>query len=232
MTLIVNNDTNSNVILSIDQNDYIIKANEQNAVLKVANKNILLSVKREKSIPPPPYKKILLTELLGIAAVLFIKPWFYVLDVSSTHNLSINDDCVTINIVRNERHPDRVIYDAITIESTDVVLENSTYRVENRKEITSTYDKCQKVGHFWLYAALEFFLTLCGISVTHPFLMAIYLATNATIIKIAMIIIPFLLLGIIALIGVLPMHFFFKFHKKEFYRSMESNEISRHLKKQ
>ena len=114
MTLIVNNNTNSNVILSIDNNDYIINANEQNAVLKVANKNILLSVKREKSIPPPQYKKMLLTELLGIAAVLFIKPLFYVLDISSTHNLSMNDDFATINIVRNERHPDRMIYDAIT----------------------------------------------------------------------------------------------------------------------
>ena len=143
----------------------------------------------------------------------------------------MNDDCVAINIVQNERHPDRVIYDAITIESTDVVLENSTYQVENREEITSVYDKCQNIGHFWLYAALEVFLTLIGVFITYPLLLAIYLTTNATIIKIIMIIIPFLLLGIIALIGVLPLHFLFKLHKKEFYRSIENNEISRHLKK-
>ena len=230
MNLIVNNDTNINVILSVDQNDYLIKANEQNAILKVTDESILLSVKREESIPPPPYKKMLLGELLGIAAVLFIKPLFYVLDVSSTHNLSMNDDFVTINIVRNERHPDLMIYDVITVTSTDVVLENPTYRAENRKEITSVYDKCQKVGHLWLYATLEVLFTLIGVFITYPLLLAIYLATNATIIKVIMIIIPILLLGIIALIGVLPLHFLFKHHKKEFYRSMENNEISRYLK--
>ena len=232
MTLIVNNDTNSNVILSIDDNNYIIKANEQNVVLTAADKNILLSVKREKSLPSPSYKKMLLTELLGIAAILFIKPSFYVLDISSTHKLTMNNDFVTVNIVQNERHPDRLIYDAITVRSTDVALENSTYRVENKEEIISVYDKCKKVAHLWLYAVLEALFTLIGIFITYPPLLAIYLATNAAIIKIIMIIIPIFLLGIIALIGVLPLHFLFNHHKKEFYRSMENNEISQHLKKQ
>ena len=44
MMLIVNNTTATNVILSIDETDYRIGADEQNVVLQVTEKSPLLSV--------------------------------------------------------------------------------------------------------------------------------------------------------------------------------------------
>ncbi len=230
MTFVVNNNSDTNVILSIDRNNYLIKANDHNCILKTTEKCSTLSVRREKNIPAPSYKKMFLKDFLGILSLLFIKPLFYVLDVSSTHYLNTREECVTINILRTEKDSDQVVYDVIDLESAVPIFAKTIYHVENKAEISSVYDKSKRVYHSCLYIAMEFFFTLIGILITYPLLLAIYFATKSIIIKIVMAIVPFLMIGTVALIGILPLHFLFKISDKRFYRSMESDEIYRVLK--
>ena len=88
------------------------------------------------------------------------------------------------------------------------------------------YRKCKKIARFWMYVAVEVLFTLIGMLITYPILMLIYGATGALAVKIIMIIIPFLLIGIIALIGILPLHIVFKIQDNGFYRSMDNKKIA------
>ena len=123
MTVIVNNYSGTNVILSVNQSNYLIKENDCDLVLTVENETTSFSLKREKSISAPPYKKMLLFEILGIVSLLFSKPSYYILDVSSTYYLKPNEECVTIDIIRKEcSSGDIGIYDVIVAESIDSKL--------------------------------------------------------------------------------------------------------------
>lgn len=232
MTLIVNNESGVNTILSVEGKEYLIRADDHAVALQLTGESTVLSVKREKTLSAPPYKKVLSTEFLGILSLLFIKPWFYVLDVSATHAFNTNGECATVRIVRTERQAESDIdtYDVIMLESTDLTLKKTVYHVKKRSEISSVYDKSKRVGHFWLYVVLEFFFTLIGILITYPLLLAIYFTTKAAVIVALMILVPLLSIGMIALIGILPLHFFFRHERNSFYRSMESEAISRCLK--
>ncbi len=226
MTVIVNNYSGTNVILSVDQTDYLIKKDDHNSILTVSNENSLFSVKREKSISAPPYKKMLLSEILGVFSLLFSKPQYYILDVSSTYYLKTNEEHVTIEIRRKEcNSPDVGIYDTIVAESVDSNLRVTNYCVENGKEVLSVFNRCKKVSRFWLYAIVDLLFALTGSMIICPLLLAMYFATRSALFMALTIIVPILLIGFFALILVLPLHFFQKSRDKNFYRTMEFNEI-------
>lgn len=226
MTVIVNNYSGTNVILSVDQTDYLIKKDDHNSILTVSNENSLFSVKREKSISAPPYKKMLLSEILGVFSLLFSKPQYYILDVSSTYYLKTNEEYVTIEIRRKEYNSSDVgIYDTIVAESVDSNLRVTNYCVENGKEVLSVFNRCKKVSRFCLYAIVDLLFALTGSMIICPLLLAMYFATRSALFMALSIIIPILLICFFALILVLPLHFIQKSRDKNFYRTMEVNEI-------
>lgn len=233
MTVIVNNYSGTNVILSVDQTDYLIKKDDYNSILTVSNENSLFSVKREKSISAPPYKKMLLSEILGVFSLLFSKPPYYILDVSSTYYLKTNEEHITVEIRRKEYNsPDVGIYDTIVAESVDSDLRATNYCVENGKEILSVFNRSKKVSRFWLYAIVDLLFTLAGSLIICPLLLAMYFATKSALFIALTIIIPILLIVFFALILVLPLHFIHKSLDKNFYRTMDGNEILSFLDKQ
>ncbi len=231
MKLIVSNTTDTNVIVSVDEKAYAVKSNERNLSLDLSNGQHKLKVKRENQIPPPNFNQVFWTDFWGILSALFINPWFYIFDVSSTYILNATDEYVYINIVRTEKNSaSEGIYDIIRIESSNPSLKNVQYATENEREIISVYNKSKKATHILLYTFLEVIFTLFGMLISYPVLLLIYSANQSPLIVILMIIIPILIMGIIALIGILPLHFLFKYHSKEFYRSMKSEKISILLK--
>ena len=226
MIIAINNDTCTNVILSIDGTDHLIKSDDQNLYIKIANKPDKISVKRAECLPAPDYKKMLGAEILGGLAALLMEPIFYVLDVSSTYDFNTIDENLTIRITRKEKSSNsEALYDAIAIDCAGASINKEDYCVENKTEVLSVFEKCQKVSHFWMCFALVAIFSLVGIVTILPLLLALYWATKFFWIKIIMFVIPFLIIGFIMLIGVLPLHFLFKFQNRPFYRSFESDEI-------
>lgn len=234
MTIVVNNHSDFYILLSINDSIQEIKANDHNIVLDIRNGINRVSVKRAECVSLPEYRKMIWSELFGGISALFIKDALYTLGVSSSYEIDCSGNSMfTINIIRKtcSSNPDGT-YDIICLESNELDLSNVTYEVENKKEIVTFYKKCRRTAHFWLYILAEILFTTIGLLITYPLLISIYLATNAVLIKIIIIIIPFFLLGIIALIGVLPMYLLFKVQDSGFYKSLENNEISFWVKKQ
>lgn len=230
MTLIINNMAATNVILSIGRTDYLIKSNDHGVSLCVPNGVYSLKVKRQNEIPAPPYKKLLLAELLGVFSLIFSKPAYYIFDVSSTYQLDTNKECVTVTIKRSECGSiDVGTYDVIIAESANFPFKATSHCVENRKEITSVFDKCKKVGRLWLYIIMDLLFALAGSVILCPLLLGLYFTTEAALFMVLTIFVPIFLIGFFSLILVLPLHFILKISDKNFYRSMESDEISSRL---
>ena len=232
MNLIVNNKTQINVILSIDGVATMIEANASNTTFRLDDGQHQLRVKRVDYVPLPEYKKMLWADILGGVSRLMMKPSFYVFDVSSEYRIDSRDnDTISIDIVRGEHHllADDAVYDIVSIDFSGVNPVNSRYTVENKEDICKMYGKCKGTAHFWLYMAIEVLFTLAGMSVMLPILLMIYSATGWALVKAIMIMIPFLLMGIIALIGVLPLHIVYKIQDNAFYRSMDHEQIHSYL---
>jgi hypothetical protein len=233
MTVIVNNHSGTNVILSVNQSNYLIKENDCDLVLTVENETTSFSLKREKSISAPPYKKMLLFEILGIVSLLFSKPSYYILDVSSTYYLKTNEERVTIDIIRKEcSSGDIGIYDVIVAESIDSKLTATGYCVENSKEILAVFNKSTKVGAFWTCVISVLLFAFTASLIICPFLLAMYFATKFDLFISLMIIVPISSIVFFGLILGLPLHFIQKSQNKNFYRTMESAEIFFRLNEQ
>ena len=228
MNLIVNNKTEINVILSIDGAAYTVEAYASDTAFHLNDGQHQLRVKRADPIPLPEYKKKLWTDILGGISKLMIESSPYVFDVSSEYRVdSCNSDTISIDIVRRvDGLLGDTVYDIVYIDSSSIVPVNVQYKVENQTDICRMYRKCKKIARFWMYVAVEVLFTLIGMLITYPILMLIYGATGALAVKIIMIIIPFLLIGIIALIGILPLHIVFKIQDNGFYRSMDNKKIA------
>ena len=233
MTVIVNNYSGTNVILSLDKTEYLIKENDCNLVLATSNEVSLISVKREERISAPPYKKMRLFEFWGIFALLFTKPLYYILDVSSAYYLQTNEECVTVEIRRRECSSiDSGIYDIIVAESVDSDLRATSYCVENSREILSVFNKSKKVSQFWLYVIVDLLFALIGSLTICPLLLAMYFASKSALFLALTIIVPINFIGFFALILVLPLYFMNMSLNENFYRTMESNEIFSRLNEQ
>ena len=232
MHLTVNNVANTDIILTVDGGIHLIKATDTNVVLAIESGYHVLSVRREQSVPLPDAKRLFWSEFLGPLAALLIKPVFYVFDVSSSYVVDMADRDLTIQIIRKTTHSNpEGIYDVIDIDFLSHEGAHVRYNVENRKALSAIYDKSKRKGHFWLYVVLEVLFTLVGLAITYPPLLVIGAATNAVTVKLILAVIPFFLMGIIALIGILPLHFLFRFQDRQFYRAMEEREISSYLMK-
>ena len=231
MIIVVNNDTSANVILSIDGTDHLIKSDDPYLSINTENKPEKISVKREERLHAPEYKKMLVSEILGGIATVLVGPIYYVLDVSSTYVVDTFEESLTIKITRKEKFSNsEALYDAVAVECQGACITKEDYRVENKTEVLSVFEKCQKVSHFWIYFTLVAMCSLVGLVTALPLMLALYWATNFSWIKIIMFVVPFLVIGFVMLIGVLPLHFWFKFQNRSFYRSFESDEICSCLK--
>ncbi len=233
MTFIISNKTGIDVNLYIDNEKHIIKSNDLNVSIKTNDNKHNVFVSRIKPCSLPNYKEMLWTEILGVLAVLFIKPLFYTFDISSHYDVFCNsNEKIFLNIIRvvNEGNPEG-IYDAICVDSCDLQFLNVTYCVQNKAEILKMYQKCRGIGRRWLYSIIIVLFTLIGIAITHPLLLIIYSATKALFVKILLFLIPILLIGCIGVVGILPLHLVFKYQDRNFYRAMEEQEIFSFLSK-
>lgn len=227
MILNVSNESNTDVYLHIDQKKYLIKASDRNVHIDNANTHGHIFVRRVQTISLPDRKNMILEEVLGIVAPLFIKPLPYTFDVSAEYCfLCDTGEIAQLKIVRivHESNPNG-IYDAVCIASSDLNLTHVLYRTENKTEILEMYNKCRRTAHLWLYILLESLFTLVGTAMICPILFIIYASTKVMLIKILLFLIPFLIIGGVALVGILPMHFLYKHHDKKFYHAMEHEEI-------
>jgi len=234
MKFYLTNETNTDVILCFDAKTYIIKSTDSNICIDTDNGSEyhIVSVKRLNKIQLPNYDKILWTEILGGVAALFTKSYRYIFDVSSEYRLfAAKDQCAYIKIVRtvNSSNPDG-IYDAIRLVSDDFNLNNVMYCVENKSEISKAYKKSNRTARLCMYIALEIIVALMGMIITYPFLFVIRNATGSSIINLLFALIPILLVSIVALIGILPLHYIYKVNDKNFYKSMEHEEICSYIK--
>ena len=227
MTFVVSNENPFDVHLYVGNALYFIGAGTSNILIKSDLSNPPLYVKRAVPIPPPDYKKMLLLEMFGFPAALFMKPITYTFDVSAEYayageasdNVSLRIGRLVINAAVEG------VYDTVSLSSPQLRLFVRHYRVENQAEINQTYQKVRRTAHLWLYLLLEFLFTLIGMSLVFPLLLLIYSTTEILLFKILLYVTPFLIIGGIALVGILPMHFMFKYQDDRFYRAMENNEI-------
>ncbi len=231
MQLIVSNTVDSDVILYIDKSGYLIKAGAENLAFNLSDGRHLLKVKREKSIPPPAFKKAFWTEFLGIFSLLFFKPWFYIFDVSSTYVLDASDECVHIDIVREEKAAAEGYYDVVKAEAAFSSLQIVKYTAENETEVVAAYKKVQKAVCTWGGIIAEIVCTLLSMAMTYPILLAIYAATKSPIIIFLLIAEPICMFGVVALIVLLSTHLFNEYQYNKFCRNMKSEEIYSCLEK-
>ena len=187
MTLVVNNDSGTDVNLFVDKIRYFIKSNEHNVAINCDCQKCVLSIKRAKKIPSASYKKMLLSEILGGMATLFVGSLAYTLDVSSKYCVvTYEKDVIRLNVIRKtNRSNGDIVYDAICIESPDLSVTETTYWAENKEEIFGIYKKTRRIGHICLYAILLVLFTLIGAVIIYPLLLALYLTIKSFILKVA-----------------------------------------------
>lgn len=229
MTFHVSNESGADVCLYIGRKQHLIKSEESN-VIESDNESCSLLVRRAVTLPLPDYKKMFLADFLGILAILFIKPIFYYFDVSAEYRISGDKGNANIRIVRIKKGNPSGYYDAICIKSPELALSDVTYRTENKTAILQMYKKCKKASRFWTYFLLELLFLIAGMAISYPLLITMYLQSKAMTLIILMVLIAISIVFAVTLIGILPLHFIFKYTDKSFFRAMEHKDIIGYLR--
>lgn len=231
MIFVVSNENNFDVYLYVDNKQYLIEAGASDIVIEQNLSEFSIFVKRARTVPLPNYRKMLLLELFGFPVALFMKPIAYTFDISIEYSFAVEaTKSMDLRIRRmvNNTNSDW-IYDAICIYSPNSQLFIRNCHVENKQETIRMYKKVRQTAHLALYIVLEFLFTLIGMAMAYPFLILIYSTTKILFFKFLLYVVPFLIIGSVALVGILPMHLIFKHEDSVFYQAMDGNQIRSRL---
>lgn len=228
MKYIISNHSNIDACLILGNQSYLIKSNDFDFCLECDAENIICIKKAIKS-PLPNKKKKARIESLGI----FSDNDRYILDISSCYKVSYkDDDLICINIDRKTDDSNiNVIYDSLCITSPNLQIDELKYQIDNKNEVTQMQRECQKKAHKFFYIFAEIVFFLAGIALSYPLLIPIYVVSRAWYIMLLIIFVPALLIVVTTLFIVLPMHFIFKWHDKEFFDLLDYEKIISHLDK-
>lgn len=232
MIFSVSNQSGVDVYVCINQDTYYVKNGEKDVRIESRGEKQFVTVKRAGTIPMPPYKAVLVSEMLGLLALLFVKPWNYIVNVSSSYFfLEGKNTLLPLKVERitNQKNA-AVIYDAVVATSALCGTTNVLYNAENEAEIVGIYKKSHRTAHFWLYFTLVLLFSFIFFGETYILSLLLGAFLGGAVGKALLYFLSGLFLLMILLLLIIPLHFWFKHEEKKFCKLMEKEEISAHLR--
>ncbi len=232
MTFSFSNQSETDVYVFVNRNKHCIKSGQRNVLIEGNEKKYVVTIKRANPIPLPQYRTVLATEILGPLALLFVKPWSYTVDVSSSYFFPCDKDIVlAIEIVKTTNPKNaEVMYDAIVASSPQLRTSDAFYCAENKAEICALHKRSRRTAHFWLYFTFVFFFSLIGLVETYVFSLILHSFAEDLSEVILLLFFPLFLISVLALFLLITLsHLLFKKQDKKFYALLEQEGITSHL---